>query len=73
MKGGPLASPPRGNYGSHAWISVHSAQGASANVDQVLTRIAQMQEAPRGALYMSLIYNKILVAGAGFEPAAFRL
>ena len=42
-------------------------------VDLLLTWIAGMQK-PRGkAGRMSLITIRILVAGAGFEPAAFRL
>ena len=42
-------------------------------VDVALMLGARMRKAPRGALCMSLLSNEILVAGAGFEPAAFRL
>ena len=50
-----------------------SSMGASINVDQVLTRIpkAKTRLFRSGSKY--LLYCKNLVAGAGFEPAAFRL
>ena len=58
---------------SSLWRPSPWPQGASSNVDQVLTRVARMQKAPRGALRNKLICLVNLVAGAGFEPAAFRL
>ena len=48
-------------------------QGDWSNVDQVLTRIskAKTRRFASGSKY--LICLDFLVAGAGFEPAAFRL
>ena len=48
-------------------------QGASANVDQVLTRIWNRENRALCSALKSLIRMEDLVAGAGFEPAAFRL
>jgi hypothetical protein len=42
-------------------------------VDVALMLVARMQKAPRGALRKHLISFVFLVAGAGFEPATFRL
>jgi hypothetical protein len=50
-----------------------SFQGDSPNVDQALTRISNSKSRLFRSGSMSLIYCNNLVAGAGFEPAAFRL
>ena len=39
----------------------------------VLPRVLEMQTPPRRAALKHLITRNFLVAGAGFEPAAFRL
>ena len=48
-------------------------QGDCANVDQVLTRIRTTKTRRFASGSKRLIYLEDLVAGAGFEPAAFRL
>ena len=48
-------------------------QGDWSNVDQVLTRISNAKTRRFVSGYKYLISLIDLVAGAGFEPAAFRL
>ncbi len=47
--------------------------GASPNVDQVLTRIWNDESRAFCSALKCLIILDFLVAGAGFEPATFRL